>query len=251
MGWVALFSSKLFWLLGTAFWIWMLIDCVMNEPNRFLWLWIIFVGNVLGALAYFAIRKAPVMRYNSSPLFARLTRGGDVARAEADVMNIGNAHHYMKLGELYLETGNNTKAGAAFRTALEKDPADIQSLWGSAQADVKNKEYAAAVPKLEKILKQDFDYKYGEASLLYGKALFELKETAKAKKHLLKHLDKWSPPEAKYMMGSLLADEGKNQEAHGILNSAIQEMKGAPAYYRAKNRKWMWAIRLLMARVGK
>jgi hypothetical protein len=242
-------SSRIFWFLSTAFWIWMIVDCWMNEPDRFMWLWIIFIFNSLGALAYFAVRKMPVIRYNSMPFIARFSRAGEILKAEADVFNIGNAYHYIKLGELYLESGNYSKAGAAFKTAVEKEPGDIQALWGSAQVDMKTKSYPAALPKLEKVLKQDPDYKYGDASLSYARALFELKDTEKAKKHLLKHLDKWSPPEARYMMASLLADEGNKKEAYEMLNAAVQEMKGAPSYYRGKNVRWMWAIRLLMARV--
>ncbi len=249
MNLASLMSNQIFWAISTIFWVWMLIDCVMNEPDRFMWLWIIVIFNSLGALIYFVARKMPVIRYNSMPVISRFSRGGEISKAQADVFNIGNPHHFIKLGELYLETGNYEGAGTAFKTALEKEPADIQALWGAAQVDVKKKNYTEALPKLEKVLKQDFDYKYGEASLLYARALYELKDTAKAKKHLVKHLDKWSPPEAKYMMASLLAGEGNNKEAYEMLNSTVQEMKGAPSYYRSKNIRWMWAIRLLMQRV--
>jgi hypothetical protein len=249
MNWAVIFSSKIFWVISTAFWIWMIVDCIMNEPDRFLWLWIIFILNSLGAFIYFAVRKMPVLRYGSMPVFIRFSRAGEIAQAQANVHNIGNPHHFIKLGELYLETKNYGKADIAFKTALEKEPDDIQALWGSAQVDMKKKEYISALSKLEKVLKNDPDYKYGDASLMRARALFELKETLKAKEQLQKHLNKWSPPEARYMMASILADEGNKKEAYDMLSSALQEMKGAPAYYRAKNRTWMWAIRLLMAKV--
>jgi hypothetical protein len=195
------------------------------------------------------VRKAPVLRYRSLPLISGLTRAGEIARAEADAHNIGNPHHFIKLGELLLETGNYPKAGAAFNKALEREPDDIQALWGAAQVDAMNRDFSAALPKLEKVLKQQFDYKYGEASLMYARALFELKDGKKARQHMQVHLEKWTHPEAKYMMGAMLAEDGKNEEARTMLKAAILDMKGAPSYYRSRNAKWIWAIRLLLMRV--
>ena len=250
MDWSLMLSNRIFWALSTIFWLWMLIDCVMNEPDRFMWLLIISFGNILGALLYFAVRKAPVLRYRSMPFISGFMRCGEISRAEADAHNIGNPHHYIRLGELLLETGSFSRAGEAFSRALEREPDDIQALWGAAQVDVKNKEFTTALPRLEKVLEQDFDYKYGEASLMYGRALFELKDR-KARQHIQAHLVKWTQPEAKYMMGAMLAEDGRREEAATVLKAAILDMKGAPAYYRSRNVKWIWAIRLLLMQLKK
>lgn len=60
----------LFWLVfgvgGTAFWIWMLVDCAKNEPrlqnDRVFWLAIIAVTNLVGASVYFFARRPERMR---------------------------------------------------------------------------------------------------------------------------------------------------------------------------------------------
>jgi len=48
-------------LLGTAFWIWMLIDCALNEPSdgneKLVWILVILFANLLGALIYFLVRR--------------------------------------------------------------------------------------------------------------------------------------------------------------------------------------------------
>ena len=54
-------------LLGSAgallivFWIWMLIECAVYEPNegntKATWLLILFVGNWIGALLYLFVRR--------------------------------------------------------------------------------------------------------------------------------------------------------------------------------------------------
>lgn len=47
--------------LGTIFWIWMLVDCLMNEPSegndKIIWAVVIVLTTVLGAILYFIFRR--------------------------------------------------------------------------------------------------------------------------------------------------------------------------------------------------
>lgn len=56
----------LFGLAGTIFWIWMLVDCLMNEPSegndKIIWAIVIVLTNLLGALLYFFIRRPDRIR---------------------------------------------------------------------------------------------------------------------------------------------------------------------------------------------
>jgi len=47
-------------LLGTIFWIWMIIDCATKEPSgtdKIVWILIIVLTNFIGALIYFIFRR--------------------------------------------------------------------------------------------------------------------------------------------------------------------------------------------------
>ena len=48
-------------ILGTLFWLWMLIDCAMKEPSegndKLIWVIVIVFTNLLGALIYFFVRR--------------------------------------------------------------------------------------------------------------------------------------------------------------------------------------------------
>jgi len=47
-------------LLGTVFWIWMLIDCLtsaMPTPEKVLWFCVIFFLHLLGAIIYFVVAR--------------------------------------------------------------------------------------------------------------------------------------------------------------------------------------------------
>jgi membrane-associated phospholipid phosphatase len=51
----------LFALIGTAFWVWMLIECATKEPDqgntRLIWVLIILFANFLGAAIYYFVRR--------------------------------------------------------------------------------------------------------------------------------------------------------------------------------------------------
>lgn len=48
-------------VLGTVFWIWMLIDAALNEPSegtdKIVWVLIILFTHFIGALIYFFVRR--------------------------------------------------------------------------------------------------------------------------------------------------------------------------------------------------
>lgn len=50
-----------FGILGTLFWVWMLIDCATNEPgegnDKIFWILIIVFAQVIGAAIYFFVRR--------------------------------------------------------------------------------------------------------------------------------------------------------------------------------------------------
>ncbi len=48
-------------ILATVFWVWMLIDALMNEPttnDKILWFLVIFFLHFIGALIYFFVRRS-------------------------------------------------------------------------------------------------------------------------------------------------------------------------------------------------
>ncbi len=48
-------------ILGTVFWLWMLIDCATKEPSegndKLIWIIVIIFTHLLGALVYFFVRR--------------------------------------------------------------------------------------------------------------------------------------------------------------------------------------------------
>ena len=53
-------------ILGTILWIWMIVDCAMNEPStnntKIVWIIVIVFTHFVGALLYFLIRRPQRIR---------------------------------------------------------------------------------------------------------------------------------------------------------------------------------------------
>jgi sterol desaturase/sphingolipid hydroxylase (fatty acid hydroxylase superfamily) len=53
-------------VLGTAFWVWMIIDCANNEPSegndKIVWILVIILAGFLGAVIYYFARRPSRMR---------------------------------------------------------------------------------------------------------------------------------------------------------------------------------------------
>ncbi len=225
------------WLLlvGQGFWLWMLIDCMKNEGPRSEWRYVLFFGNVAGALAYFVARWLPNNPIPLPGFFRRWTYKQKLWNAKAAVHNIGNAHQYGILGDVYFEMGDMTEAQKAYQKAIEKNPKHQGGLWGLAQISMQTKDYLAAKQYLDTLNKIDPEARFGEVSLLYGKVLVELQEWQEAKVHLERDIRHWSHPESSVMLAKILIQEGQREEAKDRLETMIARVQASPMYHHRRH----------------
>ncbi|MGK7875275.1 MAG: tetratricopeptide repeat protein [Xenococcaceae cyanobacterium] len=226
---------ELLWLLPTIFWMWMIYDCVRNDPEKNTWLWILIFLNVPGAVIYFLVRRLPLIDLPIPNYFNRWTRRREVWNAEAAAMNIGKAHQFVLLGNLLFELELFHRAADAYNTALEKEPNNIQALWGAASIDTKNQNFESAKRHLEKLLELEPESKYGEASLLYIKTLLSLQERDAARVQLEENIKSWAKPEAYLMMAEIQAEQGNIQEARSHLEIMLRKLRGSPQFHYRRN----------------
>lgn len=224
-------------LLPSAFWMLMIFDCVRNEPDRQTWIWILLFLNVAGALIYFFACWLPRSHVPVPNYFKRWTMRQALWNAEAGVRNIGKAHQYVALGNVLTEIGDLDQATAAFQQALDKEPQNTHALWGLAYIEMLHKQFVPAREHLAALIKLEPDYKCGEASLLYGKALFELQDWAMAKSHLEKDLKHWGHPEAAIMLATIQRQEGNLDRARDCLEGMLTKLRAAPIYHYRRHQQ--------------
>jgi hypothetical protein len=233
-------------LLTSAFWMLMIFDCLRNDPERNTWIWILIFLHFPGAVIYFLIRRLPQLNLPVPNYFRRWMMRDKLWTAEAAVRNIGKSHQYVNLGNVLLEMGDSEKAEEAFTQALDKEPKNTHALWGCAYLEMRQRKFDAARAHLETLLKLEADYKCGEASLLYGKALFELPDWEAAKIYLEKDIKHWSHPEASIMLATIQTQEGNSSAARNCLENMLAKVRSSPTYhYRRHQRSIKKAEKLL------
>jgi tetratricopeptide (TPR) repeat protein len=221
---------------ATGFWMLMIFDCARNEPKGSSWLWLLIVLNVPGAFIYFLTRKLPYLDIPIPKFFKRWTMKDALWNAEAGVTNIGKSHQYVILGNVLTEMGNLDRALECYRDALHKEPSNTHALWGCATIEMQRRNFDLALGYLKDLLKRDPQYKRGDAFLLYGKALYELKQWSAAKSHLEKDVKQWSHSESFLLLAKIaLTTDGDKVAAKNHLTTMLARLKASPKYNYRKN----------------
>jgi tetratricopeptide (TPR) repeat protein len=233
-------------LVGQAFWLWMLIDCMKAEGPRSEWRYILFFGNIMGALAYFVVRWLPNNQVAMPSFMRQWTYKQKLYNAKAAARNIGNAYQYTILGDVYMQMGDPKEAQTAYTSALDKEKQNVNALWGLAQIAMDGKQYDVAKNYLTILMKLDREARFGEVSLLYGKARYELKEWAELKEHLKEDIRFWGHPESAVMLATILQQDGAAADARDCLESMIAKVEASPMYHHRRHQPTLRKARKLL-----
>lgn len=239
----------LFWILPLALKIWMAVECLRKDPDRYLWLWIIILVP-FGSVVYFFIRWIPNNEIRLPTFMQQWTRGREIDRLRLAAIQIGNPHQHILLGDALREIKQHAEAGEAYAEALEKEPANLQALWGAAQVHMHFSDFESARDHLRTILDIDPQYKFGDVSFAYGQSLAELDRPDAAIEHLEEHVRRWPQPEALYALACLLADEGNHQQARTHLQSMLLGINSSPRGIARKNAMWKSKGKRLLRRLN-
>lgn len=240
-----------FGFLYFLFWIWMMVDCVRKDPDRFLWFWVIFVIQPVGAFLYFFIRWLPTNQFQL-PEFARpFFRQRKLNELETAALQIGNPYQFVRWGDALKEAGIDQKSLHAYQQALAKEPDNLQALWGAAQIEMKLKNFDSAKTRCQKILEEEPEYKFGDVSLMYCKTLCELDSPETAREHLEKHTKRWRQPEALFILATLEAEAGDHQAARKTLQGMLLDINGSPSGIARKFVRWKSKARRMLKRLPK
>jgi hypothetical protein len=230
--------------------LWMLIECVRKDPERYTWLWIILFVPGVGPLIYFFVRWLPERNLQPPGWVRGLSRGSEIRRLQSAAVQIGNPYHHVQLGDALRETWQFERAREAYARALQKEPANLSALWGAALIELHFKSYEAARAYLEKILQADPQFKFGDASLAYAKTLISLERTDEAIEHLEQHVKRWRTPEAVYLLATLYAQTGRDDAARSQVHTMLLDIDASPLSIARKQSAWGRRGRQLLKKLG-
>lgn len=240
-GWLSLFYFALL--------IWMVIYCVKHDPERFIWLWIIFLTQPFGPFIYFIVRWLPSSNTKLPAFTQKWTKAREIRQLETAALQIGNAHQHIQYGDALKNVGKIEVALKAYRSALSKEPDNLAALWGAASMEFRLDQFDSAKEKLEKVLSIESSYKFGDVSLLYGKTLGALQQKEDALAHFEKHIRKWRQPEAMYLLANLYLNFQRPDQARESLQGLIIDIDSSPKAIARKHLFWKSRAKKLLRKI--
>lgn len=238
-------------LAYSAFWVWMLIHSVRFEPDKTFWLWLLVVAPFPGAIVYLVARVIPAADWKTPVWLQRFTRGKELTRLATATETIGNAHQFVQYGDALRDTAQWAEAAQAYEKALRKDPACMPALWGAALVATHQKKPEEVLRLCRQILDRDPQYRFGDASFAYAKALFDTGDTAAGRVHLEKHCQRWRHPEAVYLLAERCIAEGDHAAARAHLLDVLRDINGSPSAIARKHGRWKSRARRLLHQLPK
>ncbi len=225
-----------FGVFGTAFWLFMLYDCIQSgQGKRGTWLWILVFLNFFGAVLYFFAEWLPNHQVPIPRFAGRWTRRREIHFAEAEARNINKAYQHIKLGTLLAEVHLFERAAEAFRTACTKEPENPQALWGLAKAEVACDRIDAARQALATLMDVDPDFRHGEGVLAYAEVLAAGDDWEKVRALLQGVIHKFSQPPVCLLLAEAEVYAGNSDAAREILEKMLMRVRGTYDFSYRRN----------------
>ncbi|HEX4241523.1 MAG TPA: tetratricopeptide repeat protein [Steroidobacteraceae bacterium] len=223
-----------------------LIVHVVKTGRNMLWIVAIAFLPGVGSLAYVIAEILPQLLSGGT---ARRARSGvqrmidpdrDLRRASAEVEISGNVDARRRLAEELFERGQFDQAIEVYRGGLrgifEHDPT---LLLGLAHACFGKGDFAAARATLERLAREEPDFKSPDADLLYARTL-EAEDALEQAEHAYERVAPVFPgAEARLRYGLLLKRRGKLAEAQAVLKDLLDGAKLGPGHYRKAQAEWL------------
>jgi hypothetical protein len=229
-------SSPFAWLV-TAFQIWMLVDAARRKE----WGWFLFilVFPMFGTFWYF------FQVYRASP---SATRGFELPGAhdrrriqalQAQIHHLDKAHHYSQLGDIYFQQGKLDQAEACYRSALKREPQDIDTRAHLGQCLLRQKKPAEARALLEDVCAENPKHDYGHSLMGLAETLGALGQTNEAIAVWRRVTDNHSYPRARVQLAELYLAAHLPDLARAEVREVLADDPHTPAFQRKRDRGWV------------
>jgi hypothetical protein len=223
-----------------------IVHFIRRRPDWF-WIWVILFHWV-GALVYILVEVIPdaSLLRGSFQVFPRRRRIHELERIILDNPSAGN---YEELGLLYLDDGNFSKARGAYDKAISSRTDHVDPFYRRGIAEIELKDYAAAVPDLERAVRSDPDYDFHRAKGLLAWAYAQTGQAEKADALFREATRISTISETYYYYALFLESQGRGAEAREWAKKILDKKPTMPGYLRRRERPWFRRASAVLARV--
>jgi hypothetical protein len=223
-----------------------LIVHVIRTGRNSLWIWAIALLPAAGSLAYVVVEILPGIFGGQA---ARRTKAGmqriidpnrDLRQAAAAVEISGSVDARRRLADELCERGQYDEAIAVYQAGLkgifEHEPT---LLLGLAEAQFAARDFAAARASLERLIRQNPEFRSADGHLLYARTLEAHDALDEAEHEYAAVAPGYPGAEARLRYALLLKRRGKLDEARRLLKDLVDGAKLGPPHYRKAQAEWL------------
>jgi hypothetical protein len=226
---------------------------VIKTGRNFIWIWVLLVPYMLGALAYIAIEMIP--EFFRSQTAQRTARGlkkaidpqANLRKFETEARVGSNVASRQRYAEELTRHGQYDEAIAQFREALtglyEHDP---NLMLGIARAQFGKGDAGAARATLDDLIRLNPDFRSPEGHLLFARSLETEGNTDKALEEYAALAPSYPGAEAAVRYAQLLKAKGRAQDAQKVARDLLEQARIAPGHYRRAQKSWLDAAQRLV-----
>jgi hypothetical protein len=230
-----------------------LIIHVVKTGRNQLWIWVLALLSLPGAIAYIAVEILPALfRSRTAQRTARGLRkaidpGRDLRRYESEARVASNVASRQRYAQELVRHQRYDEAIAQYREALtglyEHDP---NLMLGLAQAQFGKGDAAAARAALDELIQRNPDFRSPAGHLLYARALEAEGNVPKALEEYAVLAPAYPGAEASVRYAQLLQAQGRRAEAQKVVRELLEQARIAPGHYRRAQRPWLDAAQRLL-----
>jgi hypothetical protein len=231
-------------LLQLAFTVWMLIDAY-NRSAEFLWFWLIFLFQPIGAWVYFFAVKVKDWRSPQGFSLPLLQSGPSLKELRYRTEQSPTLANHLALAQRLIVQHEYTEAAPHLESALKVEPDHCQVLYCLALCHVRQGRADQAIPLLDRLLARDSRWSNYAAWHLLLEARDDLGDSENALR-ACREMVRLSPTlQHQCMLAEHLSAQGQTQEAYDLLDRALRDFSFAPGHVRWRNRRWARQARRL------
>ena len=214
-----------------------IVYLVRRGGDRF-WIWIIILGGVIGALAYFLVEALPAVDDMRRSLRGPARRKR-ITVLRAMVRDNPSAGNYEELGDLLVEEKRWREAREAFDRALASRQDSLHPFYWRGVAAFELGDEPAAIEDLRHVVKHDPKYDYSRAKSLLARALARIGDTAEATKVFENLVQTTTSAESLSFAAEFFIEHGRFTEAAQIVESILARRETMPSYQKRRDRLWL------------
>lgn len=230
----------------------LLIVHVIKTGRNQIWIWVLALLSLPGAIAYIAVELIPdLFRSRTARRTARGFRKAldperELRRYENEARVGANVASRQRYAEELARHQRYEEAIAQYRLTLtglyEHDP---NLMLGLAQAQFGKGEAPAARATLDDLIRLNPDFRSPAGHLLYARALESEGNTQKALEEYRAVVGSFPGAEAAVRYAQLLEAQGQREESQKVVRELLQQARIAPGHYRRAQREWLDAAERL------